>query len=458
MKLFKELKKKMLQNPTGKISEGTADLTFEESVIFAEHFARNLKGLRCCAILCSSEMNAALSLLACFAAGVTALPLPARYGSAYTLKILRKICPDAVLTDWGGKLTIWDFHDRKYAPPSKHPALILCTSGTTGEPKGILLSEGNILQNILGICRYFGIDKNDALLIARPLYHAAVLTGEFLTALFKGTNIRFYSGAFNPALLLRQMKNDRITAFCGTPTQLSAIAAFVRGDGIETLRHLTISGECMSAGTAQKIRRAFPYCRIYHVYGQTEAAPRVSYLPPEYFDRFPDCVGRPLPGIRVRILDEHGLPCPAGREGRLFVRGRNVMLGYYRDQKRTRKTLRGGWLRTGDIALWNEAGFLKIKGRADDLIIRAGMNIYPAEIEAALKNDPRVREVMAYGRKTGNDTQIALKISGDFRDTEEVLQLCRKLLPPFQMPLFVELLCELPKNESGKIPRKGEGA
>lgn len=134
------------------------------------------------------------------------------------------------------------------------------------------------------------------------------------------------------------------------------------------------------------------------------------------------------------------------------------MLGYYRDKKRTRKTLRGGWLRTGDIALWNEAGFLKIKGRADDLIIRAGMNIYPAEIEAALKNDPRVREVMAYGRKTGNDTQIALKISGDFRDTEEVLQLCRKLLPPFQMPLFVELLCKLPKNESGKIPRKGEGA
>lgn len=130
------------------------------------------------------------------------------------------------------------------------------------------------------------------------------------------------------------------------------------------------------------------------------------------------------------------------------------MLGYYRDPEKTGKVLKDGWLCTGDIAVINEAGFLKIKGRNDDLIIKAGMNIYPAEIEAALKQDPRVKEVLVYSFRHPFGTQIGLKIAGDFDSVDAVKRFCSQALPSFQVPSAIELLDELPKSGSGKIIRR----
>ena len=130
------------------------------------------------------------------------------------------------------------------------------------------------------------------------------------------------------------------------------------------------------------------------------------------------------------------------------------MLGYYQDIERTRSALSQGWLCTGDIALINDAGFLKIKGRNDDLIIKSGMNIYPAEIESALKQDPRVKEVLIYGFDNPLGTQIGMKLVGDFACVEEVKQLCKGVLPSFQIPSEIKLLDELPKNGSGKVIRR----
>ena len=116
--------------------------------------------------------------------------------------------------------------------------------------------------------------------------------------------------------------------------------------------------------------------------------------------------------------------------------------------------LKGGWLCTGDIAMINDAGFLKINGRNDDLIIKSGLNIYPAEIEGVVKQDPRVREVLVYGFHNSFGTQIGMKIAGSFSSTDEVKQLCMKMLPSFQVPSAIELVDELPKNGSGKIIRR----
>ena len=129
------------------------------------------------------------------------------------------------------------------------------------------------------------------------------------------------------------------------------------------------------------------------------------------------------------------------------------MLGYYRDPEKTREVLKDGWLYTGDIAVMNDAGFLKIKGRNDDLIIKSGMNVYPAEIEGSLKQDPRVKEVLVYGLRSPLGTQIGMKLVGDFSSVEEVKHLCLKTLPSFQVPSVIELMDELPKNGSGKIIR-----
>ena len=284
MKLWNYIKQHLQNHPEQTVSENTASMSYEDMAIWAEEFSKKLYGIECCAILCSSEMAASMTLLACFAAGVTAVPLSIRYGEAHCNKILDTISPDGIIMDTNGEITVYKLKDCQYITPPDHPALIMCTSGTTGKPKGAMLSEKNIWTNVSDIADYFTLDKNDTILIARPLYHCAVLTGEFLTAIVRGANIRFYSEQFNPTKMLELIKKYGITAFCGTPTLLSIMARFNRSNATETLRHICISGECMGTEVGRKIRAAFSPCRIYHIYGLTEACPRVSYLPPEHFE------------------------------------------------------------------------------------------------------------------------------------------------------------------------------
>ena len=454
MKLWNYIKQHLQNHPEQTVSENTASMSYEDMAIWAEEFSKKLYGIECCAILCSSEMAASMALLACFAAEVTAVPLSIRYGKAHCNKILDTISPDGIIMDTNGEITVYKLKDCQYITPPDHPALIMCTSGTTGKPKGAMLSEKNIWTNVSDIADYFTLDKNDTILIARPLYHCAVLTGEFLTAIVRGANIRFYSEQFNPTKMLELIKEYGITAFCGTPTLLSIMARFNRSNTTSTLRHICISGECMGAEVGRKISAAFPICTIYHIYGLTEACPRVSYLPPEHFGNYPDCVGIPLKSVSIKILNEQGDLCHANEEGILYVKGDNVMLGYYREPEKTTNVLKDGWLCTGDIAVINDEGFLKIKGRNDDLIIKSGMNVYPAEIEGVLKQDPRVKEVLVYGFNNSFGTQIGMKLVGEFASTEEVKQLCMNALPSFQVPSVIELMDELPKNGSGKIIRR----
>ena len=454
MNLWNYIKQHLQKHPEQTVSENAASMSFEDMAIWAEEFAKKLYEIDCCAILCSSEMAASMALLACFAGEVTAVPLSMRYGEAHCNKILDTINPDGIIMDTNGELTVYKLKDSQYIVPTEHPALIMCTSGTTGKPKGVMLSEKNIITNISDISEYFQMDASDTILIARPLYHCAVLTGEFLMSIVRGANIRFYSEQFNPARILELIKEYKITSFCGTPTLLSIIARFNRGTTAQTLKYICISGECMNAEVGAKINKSFPNCKIYHIYGLTEACPRVSYLPPECFANYPDCVGIPLRSVSVKILNQAKKLCHANEEGVLYVKGDNVMLGYYREPEKTRSILKDGWLCTGDIALINDAGFLKIKGRSDDLIIKSGVNIYPAEIEAVLKQDARVKEVLVYGFHTLYGMQIGAKVVGDFNSVEEVKELCIAVLPPFQVPSTIDLLDELPKNGSGKIIRR----
>lgn len=455
MKLWNYLKNKMQKNLQQEVCEGNTSMTFEEMIVFAEEFSKELKGFRCCAILCRSEMAASMALLSCFAAGVAALPLSQRYGELHCNKILDAIGPDAVITDQDGDFRIVYIKDPTYVEPDVHPALIMCTSGTSGVPKGAILSETNVMTNVSDIAEYFNIDFSDTLLISRPLYHCAVLTGEFLTALVKGTKIRFYSGTFNPAVVLKMLKDYDITAFCGTPTLLSMMARFKRKSNADVLKHICISGECMSMETGLSIAEAFPDAEIYHIYGLTEACPRVAYLPPNKFKKNADCVGIPLRSVSLKVVSADGGLVGKNEIGILWVKGDNVMAGYYKNPQKTNEVLKDGWLCTGDLALFTDEGFLKIKGRNDDLIIKAGMNIYPQEIESALKLDYRVKDVFVRGYTDDKlGVQIELNITGDFSDVSEVKDLCRINLSAYQVPTRINLLDEIPKNGSGKIIRR----
>jgi len=450
VKLWNHIRAKLMEHPSQTLCEGNSSITYEELCIYAEAHAGDIKG-RYNAILCRSELAAAMALLSCIAAEKTAVPLPERYGEDLYRKILRRCPPNMLLTDLRGKLEIFKTEHFSTVKDSENaPAVILFTSGSTGAPKGVMLGEGAILSNVEGISSYFPISAEDTILISRPLYHSSVLTGEFLTALCAGARIVFNSEPFNPIGILKTVKKQGVTVLGSTPTLLSLLSRFVRGDDKLPLKTLSVSGECISKGTARNIRKAFPSARVLCGYGLTEAAPRVAYLPSELFDKNPTAAGYPLPSVELRIVNKKGKQLPRGKVGELLVRSDSLMDGYFEDPALTKKAIRGGWLRTGDLALIGEDGLLYIKGRRDDMMIRAGMNIYPAEIENALSADERIREVRVYGYDAGGTQEIGITVCGDLSSVAEVMQICRSKLPAHQIPSKIEIRDELERLSGGK--------
>ena len=455
--LWEQIKNRMLTHSEQVIEEGETQLTYIEIIGKAEELAQSLKGGRY-AIHCSSELHTGLAILACFAAGVTAIPLSARYGDLHCKRILKLTAPHYMITDADAHLSVQQCETVDTTAPDTDCALIMCTSGTTGTPKGAMITEKNLVANLSDIDRYLDLRCSDTILITRPLYHCAVLTGEFLISLLRGTHIRFYTQTFNPAALAYQLQND-ITVTCATPTMLTLLARVAeRVADHYPLRLIVSSGERMTKENAAAIRRSFPEARIMNVYGLTEASPRVAYLPPELFDSCPEFVGFPLHSVAAKIVDGGNAEVPRGTDGELILRGPSIMSGYYRAPDATCNALKDGWLHTGDIAYIDKDGKISIRGRKDDMIILAGMNIYPHEIESALCEDERITEVLAYSaRDKAGHRHIAVRVVADGLTKENIFEICRKRLPAYEQPTMVELADRLPRNASGKLFRpKGE--
>lgn len=451
--LWEQIKNRMLLHSDQIIEEKENKLTYREMIVKAEQLAQNLASGRY-AIRCSSELHTGLAILACFAAGVTAIPLSSRYGNQHCERILKLTAPHYTITDSIGNLSVQRCEMVDITAPDANCALIMCTSGTTGTPKGAMITEKNLWANLSDIDRYFDLRCSDTILITRPLYHCAVLTGEFLISLFRGVHIRFYTEAFNPVALAKQLQNN-VTVTCATPTLLTLLARVAnRVADHYPLRLIVSSGERMTKESAQSIRRIFPNARIMNVYGLTEASPRVAYLPPELFDSYPEFVGFPLHSIAVKIVNDNNIEVPRGVEGELIVQGPSIMSGYYRAQNETQNTLRNGWLHTGDIAHMDKDGKITIRCRKDDMIIIAGMNIYPQEIENALCKDKRITEVLAYNaRDNAGHSHIAVRIVADGLTKENIFEICHEQLPAYEQPTIVEIVDRLPRNASGKILR-----
>lgn len=449
--LWEYIKSEMQKHPDSTVKENDRIMSYLDVIDYAENNAKRLCGTSY-GILCDSEMNTALSLLSCLAAGKTAILMSKRYGESHTNKILEKIKPEYLITDPSESIEITLINE-PISFEDESPAMIMCTSGTGGTPKGVMISEKNLYTNIRDIRSYLHLKESDTVLIARPLYHCAVTTNDLFTSLVSGANIVFYSEVYNTERIIKRLIDEGATVLSGTPTTLSLMALLIKGRE-NKLHKITVSGECMTEYAARTIRKGFPDALIYHVYGQTEASPRISHLHPRDFDPYFDSVGFLLPSLKGIIVDDDGDVLLSGEVGELLIKGDSVMMGYYNDEAATKRVLTDGWLHTGDLAFIDVNGKITIKGRKDDLIIYAGMNIYPAEIENALKTDDRVKEVLAYGIKDDRFGQkIGVKIVGDFRDKTEIERLCVSSLAPYMRPTVIEWLDSLPKNGSGKIIR-----
>ncbi len=454
MTLWKYIKEKMLEHPTQTVNENDAAMTFEELCIFAESYAKKLTA-DYYGILCSSELATAMALLSCMAAGKPAVIMPTRYGRETYERIWDRADPPCIITDTSGGLSIIPVSSSdRPKTPEKDIAIILYTSGSTGEPKGVMLSNSNIICNIKDIRSYFPVTTKDTILISRPLYHSSVLTGEFLASLCAGARIVFTSEPFQPLNIINLLKETKATVYGNTPTLIATMSRFIRKPRELSVRLLSVSGECMTEGMARAIRKAFPNADIFCGYGMSEASPRIAYLPAEDFDEDPTCAGVALPSVKIRIVRSDGNDAAKGESGEILVKGDNVMVGYFDDKKRTEAVKRHGWLHTGDIGYFDKRSWLYIKGRKDDMIIRAGMNIYPAELESRLSDDTRVKDILVYGYEKGGTQEIGMYISGTFVTVGEVFDLCRKRLPAYQLPSRIEILDELPKNKSGKLRRR----
>ena len=400
----------------------------KEAEAHGTKLSKKIKVGKKCAVLCGSELNAAISVLALWYAGLTPIPLSKNYGEKHWRSILELTHPQVIIVDDATKqynwqnVSLYNFTNSQFENlidndndiPEQELAdiaLIMCTSGTTGKPKGILLTKDGIIDNIIGICDYFLITSNDTILIARPLYHSAVMTGEFLTSLVKGTNIVFCDQQYSPNKVIEYIKKYNVSVMCGTPTLYRHLSQMLTmsNENID-IKSVVISGECLTDNTAQVIRKAFPSSKIYNVYGLTEASPRVSYLPPEQFDKHSRSVGIPLLNTEIKIEAQDGSLCIPNQHGMIYVKSNSLMKGYYQDDDLTAKVLVDGWLKTGDIGYKDDEGYLYIMSRSDEMIIKGGMNIYPQEIESMVQTLDQVNECMAYALNMGELCSIGLDV------------------------------------------------
>ena len=412
MRLWGYLKDKM-QAFRDKVAIVNIGITYGEILSYPE----NGEGKT---VICDgSGAEQAVHILRCIASGNVAVPVTKAYGAERYDEICREIENDK----------------------NKYPdlAFIMFTSGTTGKAKGVMLTDTNIITNLEYISGYFDLTTMERICISRPLVHIAVLTGELLYALTKGMSIYFYEKPFNPVALLRCLKQESIDVFCSTPTVCSALTRFSRS--ALPIRAAAISGERLTEKTARALYEKNPDVAFYNVYGLTEHSPRAAALPPKDFVRKAGSIGKPIGNVEMRI-----------ENGELLIRSPCVMKGYYKKEGTER--IRDGWLYTGDAAHIDNDGYFYIDGRKDDMIIRAGVNIFPQEIESVLKQCPGVEECVAYGEDDMLYGQkIVVKVRGTVTSAQ-LRQFAARNLPPHLIPNEYRFNEPIEYTASGKLKRK----
>ena len=338
------------------------------------------------------------------------------------------------------------------------PALILYTSGTTGAPKGVALSHANLLANAEAVVAYLELGADDRVLSVLPFYYAygaSVLH----THLMRGACVVLAPNLLFPHQLLEALVRERATGFSGVPSTYALLLEHVElGDyDFSSLRYLTQAGGAMSPALTRKLRAALPQPRLFVMYGQTEATSRISWLPPERLDEKLGSVGIPVQGVSWKIQREDGSDAAPGDSGEVWVRGPNVMLGYWNNPVATAAVLRDGWLHTGDIGYLDADGFLFLHGRRSDMIKTGAHRVHPTDVEEVIAEISYIREVAVVGVDDTILGQVikAFVVTDDIppRAEDRIKAHCRARLAPYKIPRHIAFVDALPRTASGKVRR-----
>jgi long-chain acyl-CoA synthetase len=342
-------------------------------------------------------------------------------------------------------------------------AALVYTSGSTGGPKGVMLTHRNMVAAATSITTYLDNRPDDVILNVLPLAFDYGLYQVLMAFRFGGTVVLERSFAF-PHLALQKIPRERVTGFPIVPTISALLLQMDLGKyDLSTVRYLTNTGAPLPVEHIRQLRARWPHVHIYSMYGLTECK-RVSYLPPDEIDRRPESVGRAMPNTEAYIVDDEGRRVAPGQVGELVIRGGHVMLGYWEAPEETARVLRPGLLpgervlHSGDLFRADEDGYLYFVGRRDDLIKTRGQRVSPREVEEVLHRLPGVAEAAVVGvpdEVLGTAIKAVVRpVEGAQLDAQAVLRHCAQHLEDHLVPTIVEFRAELPRTETGKVSKR----
>ncbi|MDQ0198125.1 fatty acid--CoA ligase family protein [Neobacillus ginsengisoli] len=335
-------------------------------------------------------------------------------------------------------------------------ALILYTSGTTGKPKGAMLTHKNLYSNAKDVGDYLKINDQDRVITALPMFHVFCLTVALNAPLMNGATMLIVP-KFSPKEIFGLGIEYKPTVFAGVPTMYNFLFQYPEGkpEDLQTLRLCISGGASMPVALLKNFEKKFNVV-VSEGYGLSEASPVTCFNPLDR-PRKPGSIGTSILHVENKIVNEVGVEVPVGEVGELIVRGPNVMKGYYKMPEESSATIREEWLYTGDLAKVDADGYFYIVDRKKDLILVGGYNVYPREVEEVLYNHPDVIEVAVLGVPDPNQGEAVKSyvVSKNPELTVEYLfEYCKEHLAKYKIPSSIEFLKELPKNTTGKILRR----
>jgi acyl-CoA synthetase (AMP-forming)/AMP-acid ligase II len=331
------------------------------------------------------------------------------------------------------------------------PSDVVFTSGTTGSPKGVVMTHGQTLRAFLDWCDWADLRAGDRYLVVNPFFHMFGYKAGVLACCMRGATI-YPLAVFDPAVALDIVERERITVFPGPPTIYHSLLEHpgrAQRD-IASLRLAVTGAADIPVELIRRVREELPFERILTGYGLTEAGTVSGSKPDDDFEHIATTVGVPWPGFEVRVDAEPGEP------GEVLVRGETVTRGYLDDPEATAAAIdRDGWLHTGDLGTMDADGYLRIVGRIKDMFIVGGFNAYPAEIENLMLRHPRIAQVAVIGvpdERLGEVAKAFVVLSdGPPLDAREIVEWARAEMANFKAPRSVEFLDALPVNATGKV-------
>ncbi|HEX7231526.1 MAG TPA: long-chain fatty acid--CoA ligase [Candidatus Binatia bacterium] len=334
-------------------------------------------------------------------------------------------------------------------------AAILYTSGTTGKPKGALLSHGNLVSNVAATIFHTGMSSNDRLICFLPLFHCFGQNFIMNASIACGATLVLHE-RFQLDDILESIKTHRISMFFGVPAVYLRLLSLA--DLEERFRSVRF---CFSAAAPMPIPVAREWRQrlgrpIYEGYGLTETSPFASYN--HDVDYREGSVGTPVENVEMKIVDPEGLELPVGEQGEIAIKGPNVMLGYFRRPEETAQVMRDGWFLTGDIGKRDQDGHFYLVDRAKDMINVSGFKVWPREVEELLLQHPFVSEVGVIGVTdpiSGEAVKafVVLKQGASIRE-QDLIEYARKRIAVYKAPRFVEFIDALPRNPAGKVLKR----